>query len=81
MAMAVEAISQSSQALALVEGLPPAKNIRYRLRNVTFSKALVLEESSKDATIMLTLALVPGIKGGWHEFKISSLAEDIVERA
>jgi hypothetical protein len=76
MAMGVEAMSQVSQALNLLEGKPMPKPPRYRVRNSTFPKALVLEEGKKKY-IMLSLAARPGIKDSWHEFKVSSLADGI----
>ena len=75
MAMAVEAMSQSNQALGFNEGKGRVERPRYRLRNVTFPKALVLEENDKDHKIMLTLAPRPGAKDSWHEFKVSSLTD------
>ena len=72
MAMAVEAIYQSNEALSKLEGKNLIENPQYRLRNVTFNKALVMEEG-KDHKIMLTLAPVPGGRNDWHEFVISSL--------
>ena len=72
MAMAVEAIYQSSEARAKLEGKNFIENPQYRLRNVTFNKALVMEENAEHK-IMLTLASVPGGRNDWHEFVISSL--------
>ena len=76
MAMAVEAIYQSSEARSQLEGKSPIENPQYRLRNVTFDKALVLEEG-EDHKIMLTLAPVPGGRNDWHEFVISSLNDSV----
>lgn len=76
MAMGVEAMSQVSQALNLLEGKPLPKNHRYRVRNSTFPKALVLEEGKKK-NIMLSLTARPGTKDSWHEFKVFSLTDDI----
>ena len=74
MAMAVEAIYQSNEALAQLESKTPIEHPRYRLRNVTFDKALVLEEG-EEHKIMLTLTPVPGGKSDWHEFVVSSLID------
>ena len=76
MAMAVEAIYQSNEARSQLEGKNPIENPQYRLRNVTFDKALVLEEG-EDHKIMLTLAPVPGGRNDWHEFVISSLNDRV----
>ncbi|KAL8683912.1 MAG: hypothetical protein Q9186_000123 [Xanthomendoza sp. 1 TL-2023] len=75
MAMAVEAIHQSNEALTQLEGKQPIDCPRYRLRDCTFNKALVLEEG-EEHKIMLTLTPVPGGKSDWHEFVVSSLIED-----
>ncbi|KAI4264333.1 MAG: hypothetical protein L6R42_000544 [Xanthoria sp. 1 TBL-2021] len=75
MAMAVEAIHQSNEALTQLEGKQPIECPRYRLRDCTFNKALVLEEG-EEHKIMLTLTPVPGGKSDWHEFVVSSLIED-----
>ena len=74
MAMAVEAIYQSNEALTQLESKPPTDHPRYRLRNVTFDKALVLEEG-EEHKIMLTLTPVPGGRSDWHEFVVSSLID------
>ena len=74
MAMAAEAISQTSQALSIVEGEPKPDRARYRLRDVTFPEALMLEDNSDDRKIMLSLNNVTG--GSWHEFKVTSLTRD-----
>jgi acyl transferase domain-containing protein len=74
-AMAVEALYQTSQSIDLTKGNQAGK-YRYRLLNVRFSKALVLEENAQCKT-MLTLAPCPGLNNPWHEFKISSLTEDV----
>ncbi|KAL8645664.1 MAG: hypothetical protein Q9226_007199, partial [Calogaya cf. arnoldii] len=75
MAMAVEAVHQSSEALVQLEGKTPIKHPRYRLRNVTFDKALVLEDG-EEHKIMLTLTAVPGGRSDWHEFVVSSLVDE-----
>ena len=74
MAMAVEAIYQSNEALTQLEGKTRIEHPRYRLRNVTFDKALVLEEN-EEQKIMLTLTPVPGGNSDWHEFVVSSLID------
>lgn len=76
MAMGIEAMRQVSQALNILEGKPAPKSPRYRVRNSTFPKALVLEPGKKK-NIMLSLAARPGIKDSWHEFKVFSLTDDI----
>ncbi|KAL6716017.1 hypothetical protein ACLMJK_006979 [Lecanora helva] len=75
MAMAVEAIHQVSEALSQLESKNSIKCPQYRLRDVTFNKALVLEEG-EDHKIMLTLAPAPGGRNEWHEFVVSSLNDN-----
>ncbi|KAL3424012.1 beta-ketoacyl synthase domain-containing protein [Phlyctema vagabunda] len=73
-AMAVEAISQNRQALNQLEGKPALdKNARFKLRDVTFAKALVLEGKYEAYKIMLTLTPQSKVKDSWFEFRISSL--------
>lgn len=74
--MAVEAIYQCMQSTSPVEGVSSANQLRYRLRNVKFDKALVLEDDS-EAKIMLTLSAHPGTKGSWHDFRVFSLRESM----
>ncbi|KAF6820842.1 beta-ketoacyl synthase domain-containing protein, partial [Colletotrichum plurivorum] len=71
--MAIEAIRQSTEALRTLEGKVLPTKYHYKLRDVNFIRALVLEDSSDDATkIMLALNPRVGAKDSWHEFKISS---------
>ena len=72
--MAVEAMAQLTFALHDSEGkqLPLPKPPCYRVRNVTFSRALVLQESETQ-TVMTTLGARAGSRGRWYEFKIHSL--------
>jgi Polyketide synthase dehydratase len=55
-AMAVEALYQTRQSINPVEGVDHPGQLSYRLRNVKFDKALVLEESDVRKT---TLNLAP----------------------
>ncbi len=76
-AMAVEALYQARMGVHLTEGTVLADKPRYKLRNVTFPKALVLQENGDGHKIMLSLAACPGTKDSWHEFKIFSLNDKI----
>ncbi len=76
MAMAIEAIRQKTEALVILDGKPRLKSPTYRLRNLTFSRALVLEER-KDHKIMLTLSPRTGTGNTWHSYKVSSLTDDV----
>ena len=74
--MAIEALYQSIQSTDPVERASTANQLRYRLRNVKFYKALVLEDGS-EAKIMLTLSAHPGTKDSWHDFRVFSLKESM----
>ena len=70
--MAIEAMSQLSHALHTLEHKPLPERPCYRVRNATFSKALVLEEG-REHNVMIALGARTGSKDSWHEFKIHSL--------
>lgn len=72
--MAIEAIYQSYHALKKTGRNPSAERPSYRLRNVRFDKALVLEEDV-DTKMMLNLAPHFGSKDTWYDFKINSSNE------
>ncbi|KAK2793589.1 putative secondary metabolism biosynthetic enzyme [Onygenales sp. PD_12] len=72
--MAIEAIFQKTEALVLLEEAAKIEQPQYRLRDVVFEKALVLNEGGGYTNINLSISTHPGV-GEWHEFKISSLAE------
>lgn len=74
-AMAIEALYQTSQVVNPVEGITSADQLRYKLRNVKFDKALVLEDSI-DAKLTLSLTPHPGTKNTWYDFKISSSIDE-----
>lgn len=75
-AMAIEALYQHSQSTNAIEGVTSVDKLRYRLRNINFDKALVLDENN-EAKIMLTLVAHPGTKGSWYHFKVSSSRDEI----
>ncbi|KAI1452126.1 reducing type I polyketide synthase [Annulohypoxylon moriforme] len=70
--MAIEAIYQSSYMTTWMKEEP--KSYRYRLRDIKYPRALVLEDG-KDTMIMLGLTAVPG-SSIWHKFNISSMKND-----
>ena len=76
MIMAVETIYQSSEVRSQPEGKTLIKNPQYRLRIVTFDKALVLDEG-KDHENMLTLAPISRGRIDWHEFIIFTLNDSV----
>lgn len=69
--MAIEAMYQCTMMTRPVEGVSRADQLRYRLRNVKFEKALVLDEATP-AKVTLTLAPHGGIKDSWYEFHVTS---------
>ncbi|PNY20705.1 Polyketide synthase [Tolypocladium capitatum] len=75
-AMAMEAIRQSTEGLRALENKVLPTKYHYKLRDITFPRALVLEDSDKAAKVMLALNPRAGTKDSWHEFKISSQVED-----
>ncbi|KAF4898987.1 Highly reducing polyketide synthase [Colletotrichum fructicola] len=69
--MAVEALYQKTRATAPDDVVVAStNNLSYRLRNVRFDKALVLEEGV-EAIITLSLTQQPGSKD-WHEFHVAT---------
>jgi len=72
-AMAVEAIYQARQATDPIDEDILAKRYRYKLRNATFPKALILQENGVGTKVMLTLAQH---QDAWYEFIVSSLIGD-----
>ncbi|RYC59888.1 hypothetical protein CHU98_g6324 [Xylaria longipes] len=76
-AMAIEAVYQATLMTTWKEEIP--SKYRYRLRDVKFSRALVIEE---DLETRYTLALSP-LRGGqgavrsWYEFRVCSLKDTI----
>ena len=73
--MAIEAMAQRTYALHHLESGALPEPPCYKVRNVTFSRALVLQEGVTQ-TIMITLAARIGSKDSWYEFKILSLANN-----
>ncbi|RDL42230.1 Acyl transferase hydrolase [Venustampulla echinocandica] len=76
--MAIEGLHQCRQMTSQdeVDGPLAADQRRYRLRNIKFDKALVLEEN-EDAKIFLTLSAHPGTKDSWYDFKVSSSRDGV----
>ncbi|KAK8175661.1 putative PKS-like enzyme [Phyllosticta citrichinensis] len=65
--MAIEGASQISEALSVLEQKPRPSNPTYHVRNITFPKALVLEEGEK-SKIMLSMASRTGKSDPWSDF-------------
>jgi hypothetical protein len=76
-AMAVEAVRQARLGIHLTEGSPLTEKARYRLRDVIFPKALVLEENGEGSRIMLSLTKILGSKDSWHEFRVTSITNGV----
>ncbi|MCJ1264132.1 hypothetical protein MMC22_004003 [Lobaria immixta] len=74
MAMAIEALYQMGRSLGRINEIDDIDKVSYRLRNVSFLKAMVLEKE-KDHKMFLTLAPCIGPQDSWHEFKVSSISE------
>lgn len=72
-AIGVEALYQARQAVDFIEPSLLNEKYRYRLRNCTFPKALVLQEKGAGQKILVTLA---SQQDSWYEFKISSLTSE-----
>lgn len=76
LAMAIEGVRQITQVQADREGIALSLNTRYRVRNSTFPRALVLEEGKK-ANIMLAMVKSPGSNNPWYEFRVRSKTADV----
>ena len=74
--MAVEALYQTGMSLGRIAATSKVFNVSYRLRDISFSRAMVLEEEI-DRKIFLSLTPCTGPKDSWHEFKISSLMDEV----
>jgi len=76
-ALAIEALYQSTRVTAPTEGIFSANQLNYRLRNVTFDNALVLEESAP-AKIKTTLTpSTTGSHGPWYRFTVESHSDGV----
>ncbi|KAK0702400.1 reducing type I polyketide synthase [Lasiosphaeris hirsuta] len=73
-AMAVEAVFQATFATAW-DGKVPAK-YRYKLRDLKFPRALVLDEKTEQK-INLVLTPLPRSSKSWFEYKVSSLNDGV----
>lgn len=76
-AMAVEAVYQARMGIHLTEGCDLPEKTRYRLKDVTFQKALVLPEKGGEARIITSLMPRPRNKDSWSDFKVMSVTDDI----
>ncbi|KAI3391508.1 hypothetical protein diail_7206 [Diaporthe ilicicola] len=74
MCMAVEAMLQTDAVLRTQAGTDLKHKQQVRLRNVSFDKALVLEEGV-DTRVMLTLSPLLGQRDSWYHWTVRSLVE------
>jgi acyl transferase domain-containing protein len=74
-AIAIEAIYQTQQALGLLEEGFEQDQLQYQLREIVFLKALILQE---DRNARLMLSLEPLSRNGiWQRFCVSSLNQSV----
>ncbi|KAF4452204.1 Acyl transferase/acyl hydrolase/lysophospholipase [Fusarium austroafricanum] len=72
--MAIEAVYQMTMMTKWM-GKAPEK-YQYRLRDVKFSRAMVIEEGT-NARFILSLGSATATLGSWFEFKVSSQADSV----
>lgn len=70
--MAVEAVYQMAQHDSEATIIVPIHNFAFRLRNINFTKALVLNEDAS-SKVMPNLTALSGADSVWYQFKISSV--------
>ncbi|CAM1502384.1 Fc.00g043680.m01.CDS01 [Cosmosporella sp. VM-42] len=72
-AMAIEAAYQTTFSIATDDELKQltTEPYHYQLRDIKFSKALVLDDSA-DAAVMLNLTSTQGFKSNWYKFEVIS---------
>lgn len=73
-AMAIEAQFQTSQSRGFIEEGRSVHEASYRLRNVAFNKAMVIEGS--ESRIMLTLSPEDDGEKSWSRFTVSSFTDE-----
>jgi len=76
-AMAIEGLYQHKQSTDRVPNITSANQFCYRLRNVTFKKALVLEENL-EAALSMSLTAHPGAKDSWYNFSVCSSRDNVL---
>jgi hypothetical protein len=74
--MAIEALYQTAQSNRHIDAKEPIFNVSYRLRNVKFSKAMILQDDF-DQKIQTSLIPSESPRESWSEFKISSFKEGV----
>ena len=74
-AMAVEALHQTVGAINYLQVASRVSGMSYRLRNVRFLRALVLEESAA-CKLHLALEQMSGIERSWYRFRIRASIQE-----
>jgi acyl transferase domain-containing protein len=77
-AMAVEALFQSTQKTNAVDGVSKANQLCYRLRDVKFDNALVLDDNEPTKIKTILSPYATGSKGSWYQFKVISSQDDVI---
>ncbi len=74
--MAIEALYQMSKSVSTVEKTVEVFNLCYRLRNIKFIRAMVLD-NEVDQKMFLSFAPCMGLEAdSWYQFRISSLRQE-----
>ncbi|GKT64373.1 polyketide synthase [Colletotrichum tofieldiae] len=76
-AMAVEAIFQKNKAIGRLADNVETHQVSYKLRDISFSRAMPLEDQDQDTKILFSLTPCSSTKDSWHEFNVSSLSKSI----
>jgi hypothetical protein len=74
--MAIEAMFQKNKTVGQISEDTHIHQLSWRLRNVAFFRALIIEESI-DSAITLSLNPYLGTQDSWHEFKVSSATDGV----
>ena len=73
--MVIEALYQKAITTSLISADTEREEVCYIFRDMTFSRAMVLDESTENK-ILLSLSPCTSAKDSWHNFTISSLIDD-----
>ncbi|KAK8081384.1 hypothetical protein PG996_000165 [Apiospora saccharicola] len=76
-AMAMEAMYQHLYMTAWARGAEVPERFQYRLEDIRFSRALVLDDADDYSMISLSLSAIPGSVGSWYVFRVSSLKSPV----
>lgn len=76
--MAIEGIFQKTKAIGRLADDTEIHQVTYKLRDVSFSRAMPLEDQDRDTKILLSLTPCSSTKESWHEFIVSSIVKDAI---